>query len=206
MRPALVEHPAFGRRPSTELGLRHIEVKERLERIGRHLVDVQCRIDQPRTDCMLGRDQRNFGQGIQLRHTLLNTLDSAVAVHGDSRIHHLPQILVKSLDVRPCLHRHGVGHVGLDGRLVGAMAQEFHLHAELIQKALVEQRSATDTAPSEMGGRLDNNAVGSRRGKENRRAHVIQVRDNLAAACLVTADEPGNFAGDAQVSLVSGKV
>ena len=154
--PALVKNFRIRGRPRPKTGIRSINIKERLQRITRHLVYIKKRIHKARLfrpDC---RNHRLLCKRIQqidiCRRQSLHS-------RSDMHPHDFPDVLVKRFYVTASIDRHGIGHIRFHRRLERPMAQEFHLDAQLIQQALVERETAAKPEPRKMRRWLHDNAI-----------------------------------------------
>ena len=134
VRPAFVKDFSVRRFPGDIARIGSVQPKEGLQGVRRHLVYIKNGIDDSRLQSRLGAHHRNLRQRIQRRGGLFYRhllAESHTACHIG--VHHLPEIAVEFKPVFAGLHRHRVRNVRLHSRLVGAMPQELHLHAKLVQ-------------------------------------------------------------------------
>ena len=125
--PAFIKNLGIRRSPRSEIRIRSIEIKERLQRIRRHLVNVKQRIGKAR---LLGAESCNYwllSQRIQSFRIERNR--SLFHSSGNAHTDKFPNILVKRFNIFAGIYRHGISRIRFYRRLVRTMAQEFHLDA-----------------------------------------------------------------------------
>ena len=201
--PRFVKDLARCRLPVAVARLRGVHIEELLERVSRHLVDIEQRIHKPRPHSRGRRDHRGRCQRIE------GTLDPEGLARvpdcnhrGDS----LPEVGVEFLAVLARLGRHRVCHVGFHRRLVGSVLEEFHLHANLIEQALVEERVTAEAAPGKVRRGFCHNAINGSRSQQYRQTNIVHVGDHLRAACPQGHHHAVYFTRYAKVPAVAGKI